>query len=328
MKEVMFMIFKTKNKTVYPIIFETDYEGLNSINCYVYYDGKSYTLIDAGIENRDYETYFEDALASYGIKLSDISQVLLTHFHLDHIGLLNFLQSKGDIIVYASSLAIPRILLDQSYLTKKVEIYEEIYRQYGVLQYAKKRLQKLQATANTASEKTWKIYPIQEGDMITDLQVISTPGHSPDSVSFYDTTTGWLFGGDVIFNSGIASALIEYDEHDQIVSAFAQYADSLDKLESLFISIVFPGHDRPFSNIKEIIEKAKSKIDYKFNKLIDLIKQGENTAEKLGIAIYGKRFEPLFTYTISEIIGLLQFAEQQQVVEKKVIDGVYVFSVK
>lgn len=323
----MVAIVKQGNKAVYPIIFETDYDGLGSVNCYIYQQGEELTLIDTGFYAPQFQSFFINALASYNMELKNISRILLTHFHSDHTGLVKWLSKELDVPIYASSLAIPRILHDETYLQRKVTIYESLYKQYGVLTYAERRMSKLRQTyaKREALQFDANIQALSAGDTVAGLQVMYTPGHSPDSISFYDAETGWLFAGDALFETGLASALLEYDEQEQICAAYIDYFATLAIMERTNISTVFPGHKNPFSNWREVIERAIEKVEYKLEKVITQIRNGNRTVEQIGLAIYGQRFEQLFTFTVSDIVALIQLGEARGLIERSVVERVFTF---
>ena len=79
-------------------VFGVDFRG-GRVWAYLYRDGRSFTLIDAGIPG-DIDT-LRQALKGAGGDLSDIRQIVLTHHHVDHLGTVAELQS----LTGASTLA-------------------------------------------------------------------------------------------------------------------------------------------------------------------------------------------------------------------------------
>lgn len=67
-------------------------------NCGLYRAGKTVILIDLGVSLRKITT----ALASHGLGLADVSAVLLTHEHIDHVKGLQMFLKKADAPVFAS----------------------------------------------------------------------------------------------------------------------------------------------------------------------------------------------------------------------------------
>lgn len=315
-------------KMVYPIMMPSDYGGLRSINCYLYKNGDDITLVDAGIRKPEFEQFFWQQLAAYGVSAAQINRIVLTHFHADHIGVVDTLVSRYGMPVYASELAIPRLLCEDSYLQQKLVFYEDIYTQYNVRHLATKRLERLAETAQNKERIMLHtdILPLQEAGRIGGLRIITVPGHSPDSLCLHDEETGWLFAGDFLLASGMTSALLDHDEKGQLLNPIAQYMTSIQKLQQLQISQVFAGHEELFSNTSEVMAASLSKMTYKLQKVVASITNGSNTATILGEAIYGPRFAKSFVFTISEIVGLTLLAEQKGLITRQWLNDEWTFS--
>ena len=71
----------------------------SSGNCIYVGDDNTHLLIDAGISKKR----IEEGLNSIGLTLSDMSGILVTHEHSDHIGGLGVVLRKHDIPVFATN---------------------------------------------------------------------------------------------------------------------------------------------------------------------------------------------------------------------------------
>lgn len=85
------------------------------------------------------------------------------------------------------------------------------------------------------------------------FRIIKTPGHTPDSICFYDKNFGYFFSGDTLYNGPIYLHLKE--------SKLKDYVCSIKKINNLkSIKKIFPGHNG-FSfnkdNLKIILDKLK-----------------------------------------------------------------------
>lgn len=322
-------ITKIGSKAVYPIIYPTDYNGLRSINCYVYQNGDDYTLIDGGIKNEEFEQFFFQQLKSYNIAKTQITRIILTHFHNDHIGVVNQITKDYPIPVYASEIAIPRLKCEDEYLQQKLAFYYELYEQYGVKDFSRERMAKMENTLH--NKESVMLYPpimkLEDGQEIGGLLVVAAPGHSPDSICLFDEETGWLFAGDFLLATGMTNALIDHDHSGNITNPISQYIDSIEKMKDYPVRTVFAGHKEIFQNLNQVMEKSLSKIEYKLQKVVSKISEGHHTAKQLGEAIYGARFEKYFTFTISEIIGLALLAEQRGLIMREWQEGEWCFKV-
>lgn len=70
------------------------------------------------------------------------------------------------------------------------------------------------------------------------LDVVETPGHSPDSLSFFLRPVGWMFTGDTVLGEG--STLVAHPD-----GRMSSYLASLARLISLRPSRLLPGHGEP-----------------------------------------------------------------------------------
>lgn len=317
-------------KVVYPIMMPSDYNGMGSINCYIYQCGDDFTLIDAGIDTDEFKQFFWRKLAEYGLDAAKINRIVLTHFHADHIGLVNELVAQYGMPVYASVIAVPRLKCEDRYLRQKLAFYHDLYVQYNVLSFARERMAKLAQTLHNKERIMLHsdIFIVGDGEEIAGLHVIDAPGHSPDSVCLYDAETGWLFAGDFLLESGVTNALVDHDEDGQLINPTAQYIDSIYRLQKMGLGIVFAGHGALFSTAQEVMAKSLSKIEYKLQKVVTKIAQGYVTATSLGEAIYGPRFVKFFVFTISDIIGLTLLAEQRGLLTREWVNNEWQFKIK
>src|SRR2546426_9069751 len=79
------------------------------------------------------------------------------------------------------------------------------------------------------------------------LEVVATPGHSPDHLVFLERDTGALFTGDAVLGRG--TSVIDPPEGD-----LSDYLRSLDRMRRLEPRIIYPGHG-------PVVEGAGRKIE-------------------------------------------------------------------
>lgn len=303
--------FVANNKSVYPIIFKGNFGMLESINCYLYEHNDFLTLIDAGINTREFQDYFEEQLTSYGFEIMDIDQIILTHHHSDHIGLVNYIVKQKSIPVYAHHLAIPRLLLKAEYQIQKIDFFSQLYTRYGCMELAESRLKKIKKTMDNSQlyRVNTDVLPLYEGIELGDLKIIEAPGHSIDSIMLYDEDAKWLFVGDVLIKQGSTNALIDHDEKGSLIPSVLQHKTSIEKCLKLNANYIFPGHHQIYSTIHEVVEYNISRINYKLDRLVAKIEEGNNSVTKLVHSIYGKRVDKEAALILSEVIGYLYYAE-------------------
>jgi glyoxylase-like metal-dependent hydrolase (beta-lactamase superfamily II) len=87
--------------------------------------------------------------------------------------------------------------------------------------------------------------------------VLAAPGHDPHSVVLFDAQEGVLISADALWENGFGIVFPELDG----TAGFADVAAVLDLIGSLPVSIVIPGHGRPFADVKTALERARRRLD-------------------------------------------------------------------
>lgn len=183
-------------------------EGFGSdSNIYVFED----VIIDTG--TGDNIEYVLNSLKKADLNLSDISMILNTHCHYDHVGGNKYFDSR---------LAIHE--KDAPALETGDPIATAAY-MFG------RRIEPLKVD-----------FKLTEGDKIHDFEVIHTPGHTIGSICLYDGET--LISGDTVFADG---GFGRYD----IGGDLSMLKQSLERLSKLDVKYLLPGHGPAVDNGSE-----------------------------------------------------------------------------
>lgn len=143
-------------------------------NTYIIYNNKEAIVIDPGSEGKK----IIQAIESLNVKPL---AVLLTHAHFDHIGAVDDVRGKYQIPLY---------------LHKKESDWLSNTKKNGSTFFGQS------ITANAAS------HLLSDQDNVLKIrsfsfEILSTPGHSPGSISFYLKSAGAVFSGDALFAGSI-----------------------------------------------------------------------------------------------------------------------------
>ncbi|MFH1126622.1 MAG: MBL fold metallo-hydrolase [archaeon] len=167
------------------------------------------------------------ALTAIKLEFSDITCIINTHSHIDHIG-GNHLFSKAKVMMHEKAL----------------DALKEPTLKNTLARYYKSTL-----------KNTLVNVPLVDGDTIrvkgTKLQIIHTPGHSIDSICIYMPEEKILLSGDSIAVR-IDKKISYYMKHREIEKG------SLKKLTSLEINKILPGHGKIINSPQKIKELLKS----------------------------------------------------------------------
>ena len=213
----------------------------------------------------------------------DSAQVVITHFHDDHAGNIDYCLEQGVKAVYHA----PRVSFDIDVLEQFVQITGWSADSEGL------------ENAVTILNALWDnyVYPdfvgteVENGERIKvgkrEFEVIYTPGHSPDHISLFDPQEKILFGGDHIAETGPGIIQFSPDEH-----LIVRYLDNLDYMRSLQLQSIYGSHGDAFIGqeaVNRVLDTTESFLEKSLQKRYENIKElGTVSALELSYAAKGK----------------------------------------
>jgi glyoxylase-like metal-dependent hydrolase (beta-lactamase superfamily II) len=112
------------------------------------------------------------------------------------------------------------------------------------------------------------------------LQVVETPGHSADHLSFLLLPQRWLFTGDLVLGSG-SSAVLHPD------GRVGDYIGSIRKLEALRPARLFPGHGPEVSDAAAKLEEYRLHRLERQRQIEMAVAEGLSSVAAIRRAVYG-----------------------------------------
>ncbi|PEJ36813.1 MBL fold metallo-hydrolase [Peribacillus butanolivorans] len=313
---------------IYPIIAPSAL-SLKSINFYLVKQDESLTLVDAGMNDDVCWNALQNTLKENGFTIKDITEILLTHHHGDHVGLVNRITALHPIPVYAHSKSVPRLKRDPDFLSMRIEFYKQLYLQMGCGELGDKQVAYLFNAVDNNKDQRLKcdIIEITEKKWLN-FEVIEFPGHAPDQIAFLDQKEKRLLAGDLLIEHISSNALVEPDENGNRMLTLVDHIDSLKRCLSLQINLILPGHGNIIEHPGSLIEKRLNSIESKSQKILALIESGISTGNELAKTFYKEKYVKEFPLVMSEIIGHLDYLEYQEKINKEIIKNVVHYYVK
>lgn len=298
---------------------------MQTYNFYLYQRGDSLTLIDAGIDTEKCWNAFNNVMHENGFSVDDLTQIILTHNHFDHIGLVNRISSMKDLPVFAHNKAIYRLKRDPDYFQMRVEFFDKLFQEMDCDDHGKKHVEKLKKSNQRNKNKIIEtdITPFPANNVMSGLQIIETPGHSADHVVLYDQDKKILFGGDFLVQHTSSAAIIDPDREGNRILSTVEYINSLRKCLNLDVNVVYSGHGEKINQFKDLTNNRLQRFLHKSQKILELIQKGNTTANQMALAYYKERYEQLFPLVISEIIGQLDYLLLEKKITKEFKNGIW-----
>jgi glyoxylase-like metal-dependent hydrolase (beta-lactamase superfamily II) len=209
--------------------------NMGTVNAYLIKTETGYILIDTGSPSNRPD--LEKELQNAGCRPGNLKLIIMTHGDQDHTGNGAYLREK-----YGAKIAMH---LDESGVTENGDDTLSRTKRSFPRRAFNKIVLKLLSLFSTSGkfERFSPDLTIDEGYDFSEYgfnaKALHIPGHSKGSIGIL-TADGDLFCGDLLWNRGKPAT-------HSIVDDQAQLKASVERLKSMRINTVYPGHGKPFT---------------------------------------------------------------------------------
>ena len=217
------------------------------VNCYLIED-EPLTLIDAGPNSGKALVELERQLEALGHQPEDIELLIITHQHIDHLGLADIIAKRSGAEVAAIDVVVPFVENFGDDAARDDEEAAALMRRHGISEDVVTALRQVTASFRAWGSKTEVTRPLRDGELIAfanrELEVQHRPGHSPSDTVFWDEERRILIAADHLIKHISSNPLISrpLDGSSKRTQALVAYLESLKKTRELPAEIVLSGH--------------------------------------------------------------------------------------
>ena len=183
-------------------------------------DTKDCIIIDPGMMTPAEVSAVDNFIEEKKLK---VNKILLTHLHIDHAMGVNHLKEKYGVEVYANE----KDAILGARIAEQIQLFH---------------------LPITLGKVTIDQY-LNEKDAITfgglQLTAISTPGHSPGSLSYYNSDKKIVFTGDALFKQSIGRTDLPSGDYATLINSITEKILTLPES-----TIICPGHG-PTTTVKD-----------------------------------------------------------------------------
>jgi glyoxylase-like metal-dependent hydrolase (beta-lactamase superfamily II) len=284
-----------------------------AINVYLI-ESEPLTLVDSGPNSASSLVALERMLAEHGHRVEDLGMILLTHQHLDHVGLAQIVAERSGALVGSLDVLAPYLADWHARTTLDDDLSLALMLRHGVDRTAAQGVRETMRMvrgfgAAARSDLTFAINePIQLSDRV--LTPLLRPGHSPGDTVFYDEDRRILLGGDHLLSriSSVALHVRSLDGRADDVRPrpLLDYRRSLIQTRALELDLVLGGHGAPIGDHRGLIDERLLAQDRRADRLLSLLAEaGSASAHSLALSIWDDvaRQQPFLT--VAEVLGHL-----------------------
>lgn len=243
-----------------------EFEGRN--NAYVLADDErdELALVDTGIATPDIRDQLRVGLEERGYAFSDVDDIVLTHFHVDHAGLAGEIQAESDATVYVHEADAPMVERDPDAIAAVERRRRAYLDEWGVPEDERAELLAFFEEAISIEGNGASVMPIDDGDRLEvggyTLETIHAPGHAAGLCCFgildrpasaptdvpSEPGESEVFVGDSVlpvYTPNVGGADVRVDR------PLEKYLSTLRNLASREDDRFWPGHRDPIENPRE-----------------------------------------------------------------------------
>jgi glyoxylase-like metal-dependent hydrolase (beta-lactamase superfamily II) len=281
--------------------------AVGRVNCYLIED-EPLTLVDAGPNSGRSLDELQRQIETAGHSLGDLELIVISHQHLDHIGLVDIVANRSGAEVAAIDRLKPFVENYREEAAADDDFATAMMRRHGIPEDVATALHSVSLAFRAWGSRATVTRVLRDGEALAlrdrRLEVHFRPGHSPTDTIFYDRERRMLLAADHLLkhissNPLISRVLGGAGRHQSLV----MYLESLAKTRELDVDLTLTGHGDPIHDHRTLIEQRFALHERRADKIHDLIAERPRSAYDIAQSLWGNIAVTQAFLTLSEVIG-------------------------
>ena len=282
--------------------------AVGRVNVYLIED-EPLTLVDAGPNSGTSFDELQRGITALGHRLEDIELVILTHQHIDHLGLVSLVAAHSGADVAAIDVAVPFVENFSVEAQADDDFARETMLRHGIPEDVVSALSSVSRAFRAWGARAEVTRVLRDGEEMSfrdrTLQVHHRPGHSPTDTVFHDRERRILIAADHLLGHISSNPLITRppEGSSERPQALVNYLDSLSATREMDVELVLPGHGDPVTDHRRLIDERFALHRRRADKIQRLLAERPRSAYEVAQALWGNIAVTQAYLTLSEVLG-------------------------
>jgi glyoxylase-like metal-dependent hydrolase (beta-lactamase superfamily II) len=239
--------------------------------------------------------------------------LIVTHQHIDHVGLASILARRSGAEVAALDALAPYLLHFRDEAELDDRFAQQIMLEHGIPADVVTALRAVSASFRAWGSAVEVTRRLADGEQLRlrdrTLRVIHRPGHSPSDTVFVDESRSILLAADHLIKHISSNPLLARpldagaDFSGPRPRALVDYLASLQRTRAMDLSLVLAGHGEPIADHRSLIDERFALHRRRAERIRSLISSRPRTAHEIAIELWGNVAVTQAFLTLSEVLG-------------------------
>jgi glyoxylase-like metal-dependent hydrolase (beta-lactamase superfamily II) len=302
--------------------------AVGRVNVYLIED-EPLTLVDAGPNSGTSFDELQRGIAGLGHSLADVELVILTHQHIDHLGLVSLVAAHSGAEVAAIDAAVPFVQNFSLEAQADDDFARDTMLRHGIPEDVVSALSSVSRAFRAWGARADVTRVLRDGEEMgfrdRTLHVHHRPGHSPTDTVFHDRERRILIAADHLLGHISSNPLITRPLTGERSQALVTYLESLSATREMDVELVLPGHGDPVTDHRTLIDERFALHRRRADKIHRLIAERPRSAYEIAQALWGNIAVTQAYLTLSEVLGHVDLLLNDGRVREIKRDGLSVF---
>jgi glyoxylase-like metal-dependent hydrolase (beta-lactamase superfamily II) len=281
--------------------------AVGRVNVYLIED-EPLTLVDSGPNSGSSLVELERQLEALGHRIEDLGLLLITHQHIDHIGLAGIIADRSGAEVAAIDRLVPFVENYREAAQAEDEFATATMLRHGIPPELVTALASVSQGFRAWGARADVDRALRDGETLQlrdrGLRVALRPGHSPTDTVFHDADRRILIAADHLLAQISSNPILTRPtDGGPRPQSLVVYLESLAMTREMDVDLVLPGHGEPILDHRELIDRRVLLHRRRADKIADLIADRQMTAYEIAQAMWGNIAVTQAFLTLSEVIG-------------------------